>query len=383
VKSKAPKQKPKQKQKRIRYAVVGAGHIAQVAVLPAFAHARRNSELVAIVSNDPVKRAKLARRYGVDLTCGYEAFEDALGGGEIDAVFICLPNHLHHECTIRAARIGVHVLCEKPMAVTSADCEDMIRACEGQGVKLMVAYRLHFEKGNLRAIETVESGKIGEPRFFQSMLTIPVARKQNIRLNARDVGGGPLYDLGLYCLNASRYLFRAEPQEVFAFAASRDERRYRDVEEMASVLLRFPGERLASFTCSVGAADTSELRIVGTEGDLRLDPAFDYAGEITHHLTVGERTKTRSFAKRDQFAAEIVYFSDCILGDETPEPSGREGLADLRVIEAIYESIRTRKPVRLAPFDREDRPDLGQEIARPPVPRKPRTVRTESPTGGS
>src|SRR5688500_15706034 len=139
----------------VRYAVVGLGHIAQVAVLPAFAHAR-NSTLAALVSDDARKRQELARRYRVESTYGYDQFEECLE--QVDAVYIALPNSMHAEYTIRAAQAGVHVLCEKPMAVTVEECQRMIAACRKAGVKLMIAYRLHFETLNLAAMEVARRG---------------------------------------------------------------------------------------------------------------------------------------------------------------------------------------------------------------------------------
>src|SRR5688500_591445 len=152
---------PKSGNGPVRYAVVGLGHIAQVAMLPAFAHARRNSKLVALVSDDARKRRELARRYRVAATYSYDEFEECLE--QVDAVYIALPNSMHAEYTIRAARAGVHVLCEKPMAVTARECERMIAAARDHRVKLMIAYRLHFEEINLGAIELVRRGRSGEP----------------------------------------------------------------------------------------------------------------------------------------------------------------------------------------------------------------------------
>ena len=192
------------KARKVRYAVVGLGHIAQVAVLPAFSHAE-NSELAALVSNDREKLAKLGRKYRVRDRFSYSQFDDCLRSGLVDAVYIALPNHLHREYSERAARAGVHVLCEKPMAVTEEDCRSMIGATEENGVKLMVAYRLHFEQANLRAIELVQSGKLGDPRLFDSVFTMQV-KQGDIRLNPRELGGGTLYDIGIYCINAVRNL---------------------------------------------------------------------------------------------------------------------------------------------------------------------------------
>src|SRR3954453_20917491 len=155
----------------IRYAVIGCGHIAQVAVLPAFGNARRNSKLVAIVSGDPVKREELAKKYEVPRALDYAGYDELVKSGEIDAVYIALPNSMHAEYAERAARAGVHVLCEKPMAVTEAQWELMGRRGPEHQVKVMVAYRLVFEPATPGAIETARSGRIGEPRLFTSTFT--------------------------------------------------------------------------------------------------------------------------------------------------------------------------------------------------------------------
>jgi predicted dehydrogenase len=201
----------------VRYAVVGLGHIAQVAVIPAFAHARKNSELVAIVSGDPTKRRELARRYRIDHAFTYEEFDQCLG--MVDAVYIALPNSMHAEYTIRSARAGVHVLCEKPMAVTVEECHRMTAACRRAKVKLMIAYRLHFEEINLAAIDLARSGRLGKLKFFNSSFSMTVKRG-DIRTK-RAYGGGSLYDIGVYCINAARYLFRAEPTQVSAVSINR------------------------------------------------------------------------------------------------------------------------------------------------------------------
>jgi len=262
--------------KQVRYAVVGLGHIAQVAVLPAFAHAE-NSELAALVSDDGEKLEKLGRRYKVKSRFSYDRFDECLQSGDIDAVYVSLPNHLHRSYSERAARAGVHILCEKPMAVTEDDCRSMIRVAEENGVKLMVAYRLHFEEANLRVIDLVQSGKLGDARLFDSVFTMQV-KEGDIRLSPRELGGGTLYDIGIYCINAVRNIYGAEPMEVMAFSSNNGDPRFGQCEEMTSAILRFPGrERLASFTCSFGAADVGSYRVVGTQGDVVMDPAYEYA----------------------------------------------------------------------------------------------------------
>jgi len=363
----------------VGYAVVGLGYIAQAAVLPAFAHAKKNSRLVALVSGDPRKQQTLARRYGVEHVFGYEHYADCLALPDVDAVYIALPNHMHRDYAVAAARAGKHVLCEKPLAVTPAECEEMIEAAADAGVRLMTAYRLHFERANLKAVEIVRSGKLGEPRIFQSLFTMPV-EEGNVRLSPTDRGGGPIYDIGIYCINAARYLFRAEPSEVLAMSASIGGKRFSRTPEMMSGILRFPVERLATFTCSFGAADANWYQVVGTRGDLRLEPAYEYAEPLVHRLTINGRTRETRFAKRDQFAPELLYFSDCILSGREPEPSGREGLADLRIIRALLESAWTGRVVKLDEFERHRRPTMALETKRPPVPR-PKLVHAASPSG--
>jgi glucose-fructose oxidoreductase len=362
--------------KQLRYAVVGLGHIAQVAVLPAFGNARRNSRLAALVSGDPVKLEELGAKYHVDRRYSYEQYDEILKNGEVDAVYIATPNSMHAEYAIRAAQAGVHVLVEKPMAVTEEQCERMAEAARAARVKLMVAYRLHFERANLEAIEVARSGRIGEPRIFTSTFTMHVV-PGNIRVQ-HALGGGTLYDIGIYCINAARGLFGDEPVEARAMAAGS----LGEGEETFSAVLRFPGERCAAFTCSFGAADVSEYRITGTKGDLALEPAYEYAMALQHRLTINGERKERRFAKRDQFAPELLYFSDCVLKNHAPEPGPEEGLADVRVIRALYRSAQSGQPVELGPYERRERPGLEQEIRRPPID-KPHTVHTQAPSGGS
>jgi predicted dehydrogenase len=366
------------KNRRVRYAVVGLGHIVQVAVLPAFRNAP-NSELTALVSAEAKKLKQLSKQYRVDQTYDYSQYDQCLRDGT-DAVYIGLPNHMHREYAVRALNAGVHVLCEKPMAVTSDECREMIDAARSNRRRLMIAYRLHFEACNLEAVRLAQSGRLGDLRFFSSDFAQQVVAG-NVRL-AQPVkaGGGPVYDMGIYCINAARYLFGAEPTEVLAASANNGEARFKKAGEMVSATLRFPGERLATFTASFGAADVRRYSLIGTKGSLTADPAYEYAEPLSMRIQLGEKSETRKFPKRDQFAAEISYFSDCILKNKQPEPSGEEGLADVRIIEAIYESAASGKAVRLAPLSKKQRPTPSQEIQRP-AHEKPRTVDVESPSG--
>ncbi|HEX6791747.1 MAG TPA: Gfo/Idh/MocA family oxidoreductase [Candidatus Krumholzibacteria bacterium] len=363
---------------RIRYAVVGLGYIAQIAVLPAFAHARRNSELRALVSGDRVKRDRLGRQYRVPSTYDYAEFDRCLASGDIDAVYIALPNDMHRAYAEAAARAGVHVLCEKPLAVTASDCRAMIDTAKEHRVKLMTAYRLHFDPANLGAIDIVQSGKLGKVRLFNSVFGMQV-KAGNIRLKD-ERGGGPLYDIGIYCINASRYLFRDEPVECYAVAANNGDARFNEVEESVTAVLRFPGERVATFTCSFGSADVSAYEVVGTAGVLRVDPAYDFADALTHRLKVNGREREKTFPQHDQFAPLLLHFSDCVIRNREPEPSGLEGLRDVRIIEALHESIAKGSPVKIDALPAADRrPDRKQEI-RVKAVQRPKLVRAVTPT---
>jgi len=370
-------QKPSANSK-IRYAVAGLGWIAQESVLPGFKNASKNSELVALITDDPEKARKLGKEYKVAQTVSYDGYDELLKSGSIDAVYIALPNNLHADFTIRAACAGVHVLCEKPMARSVEECQRMTQACEKHGVKLMIAYRLHFEPGSLKANEIVNGGGLGKPRFFSSVFGQQVP-EGNIRLQ-KSLDGGPLMDVGIYCINAARSLFRAEPEEVVAFGATiKGDTRFTEIQEMASAVLRFPDERLASFTSSLGSAAIDTYTIVGTEGDLRVKPGYGYHDEKELISTIHGKERKEAVMRGDQFGAELLYFSQCILDDTVPEPGGLEGTADIRVIEAILQSIMSGRAVRLPPAELTRHPSKDQKIELPPV-KHPKIVNAESPS---
>lgn len=348
--------------------MVGLGHLVQKAVLPAFKNAH-NCELAAIVSGDKTKLKQLAKLYGVERAYTYNEYHQCLGSGAIDAVFIGLPNHLHCEYSVRAANAGVHVLCEKPMAIDEGECRRMIAACKKSRTKLMIAYRLHFEEGTLDAIELAASGKLGELRYFTAAFSQQV-KAGNVRVTEPvDRGGGSMYDMGVYCINAARYLFRDEPVEVTGAMANGGDPRFRETsEEMTTAILRFPGDRIATVTSSFGAAPFSEYALVGTQGSLRLSPAYEYADPLCAEIRIANRDPVhRRYPLVDQFGAELTYFSDCILKNREPEPDGYEGLADVRIVRAIVESARSGQPVKLGHFQKDARPSRKQLIRKPAI----------------
>lgn len=369
--------KPKEK---IRYAVVGLGYIAQVAVLPAFKNARRNTKLVALVSGDKEKLKRLGEKYNVDKRYLYSEFEACLKRGEVDAVYITTPNFYHRNIMETAAKYGVHVLCEKPMAVTAEDCHSMINQAERNNIQLMIAYRLHFEAANLEAIKIAQSKNIGDLRVFNSVFTMQVKDQGNIRLEEADKGGGPLYDIGIYCINAARYLFRAEPTEVFAMVSNSKESRFRKIDETVSCTMKFPEGKIASFTISFGAFSAADYDLIGTKGRIRLEKGYEYSTTMNLKTYVDKKILTKKYPKRDQFAPELIYFSDCIQKKKKPEPSGEEGLADLKIIEALLLSIDLGAPITLDEINKRNRPSEAQKITRPSF-FKPKLFNVIGPSG--
>ncbi len=366
---------PKKKANVVRYAVVGLGNFAQTAVLPAFTNASDKAELAALVTGDTEKASKLGRKYKVP-AYHYDEYESILSSESIDAVYIAVPNSEHRKFTETAAKAGVHVLCEKPLAYTVKDAQAMIDACRAGKVRLMTAYRLHFEEGNLDAIEVAHSGKIGEARLFTSVHTMQVD-PENIRTDL-SLGGGPLEDIGIYCLNAARYIFKAEPEEVTAFAVKSKDRRFKEIPEAVSATLRFPGDRLATFLCGFGASKLSEYCVIGTEGVLKMTPAFTWQGDIEQKLIRNDKEKAKTFKHRDQIAAELIYFADCIRKGEEPEPSGREGMIDVQIMEALRDSYTKHRTIRIKPLPKGRRPTSSQSIKRKPA-KKPRAVKAPAP----
>lgn len=343
---------------KIRYAVVGGGWISQAAFMPGVAHTG-NSELVALVTGDPEKARELGRRYGLKQTCGYDGFDDLLKSGEIDAVYLALPNDQHRDFALRTLDAGIHLLLEKPMATRVEDCEAMEAAARRSGAKLMIAYRLHFEPGSLAAIETVRSGRLGHVFLFSSVFSQHVARSNH----RADHGywAGPVTDMGPYPINAARNLFGAEPIEVSATGVRNPELGF-DFDDTVSVTMRFPGERLAQFVVSYAGDPAGQYHVVGTKGVLEVSGyGFGPGVSINHKLLIGGKSETRSFPETDQFGGETRYFSDCILNGRDPEPGGEEGRADVRILVAIEAALRTGQPQKLEPFTRARRPDPAQK----------------------
>lgn len=318
--------------KKIRYAVVGAGWISQEAFMPAVSQTD-NSVITAIITGNQEVARKLAAFYGIEHVFNYDEYDLALRSGVFDAVYIGLPNSMHADYTIRAAKAGIHALVEKPLATSEAECEAMIAAARHNETLLMTAYRLHCEPGTIEAVRLVREGAIGIPRYFQAAFSAQ-AGSDNHRLKASH-WGGPLQDIGVYCLNAARHCLGAEPFEAMAMKGHGQDQRFVEVEETISVMLRFPGDAIASFTVGFNTEVIDTYRVVGTEGILEMRPGFRFETSTRLSLTHNGQTTVREFPNIDHFGAQTAYFSDCIVSNKQPEPDGEEGLADVRALLAI------------------------------------------------
>ena len=348
--------------KKVRYAVVGVGWISQAAMLPGVEHTG-NSEVVALVTSHEQKAEKVSEKYGIKKIVTYEEYGDLLRSGDIDAAYLATPNFDHVELAVQTLDAGIHLLLEKPMAVSVAECERMIAASERSGAKLMVAYRLHFEPGTLKAIERIRNGEIGTVRFFNSSFSQQVSG-QNHRAK-HGFWAGPVSDMGPYPLNMVRNVFGAEPIEVAALGVNTDPERFADESgkpfaDTVTVSLKFPDERVASFSLSYSGGDVDEYRVVGSKGDLYSNPAYQVATSMEHELTVDKKKSSESFKTTDHFGGEMKYFSECILNDKQPEPDGEEGMLDVRVLEAIERALTTGQTQQLPRYTRKRRPDPKQ-----------------------
>lgn len=305
-----------------------------------------NSRMQAIVSGSADAAQRLADFHGVPEVLPYAEYDALIASDRIDAVYIALPNSMHADYTIRALRAGKHVMVEKPLATTMAESEAMVAAARESGRFLMTAYRLHNEPGTHAMIGAVRQGAIGDPVYFAATFGFQT-QLGNHRLKAGHWGGA-LPDVGVYCLNAARHVFAAEPLAVQAMSSRpAADPRFAEIDASLAVTLRFSGDRLAQFFCSFGSADTETIRIVGSKAELILDPAFKFDSVLQMTIRTPGNEQRQTFRQVDHFAGQIAYFSDCIAQGIAPEADGEEGLADMRALLAIDQAARTGETVHL------------------------------------
>ena len=334
--------------KKLGWAVVGLGSLSINQILPAFAKCEK-SKVVALVSGHPDKAKKLALRYGVDPKniYNYQNYDTIRDNPEVDVIYIVLPNGMHAEYTVRGHQAGKHVLTEKPMANNPAECQQMIDAARKADRKLMIAYRCRYEPYNQEAIRIARSGEMGPTQMILADTGFKISDPSVWRLHKQLAGGGSMMDIGIYALNASRYLTGEEPTELHAMIYSTPgDPRFQEVEEHVTFQLRFPSGTLANCSSSYGYFHQSHFRVMGTEARLVMDPATWYSG-LHMYKEQGNTIETMDLPVVDHFAAEMDHMSDCVMQNKQPLTPGEEGLRDITIIQAIYRAAESREAVKL------------------------------------
>ncbi|HTV06929.1 MAG TPA: Gfo/Idh/MocA family oxidoreductase [Acidobacteriaceae bacterium] len=328
-------------EKKIGWCIVALGRISMQHFMPGMLQSEKG-RIVALVSGHRPKAEQQAAIYGVPDSAiyNYENYDTIADNKDIDAVYIALPNGMHAEYTIRAAKAGKHVLCEKPMATSVADSEAMINACRSAGKKLMIAYRCQYEPVNLKAISLIRSGAIGNVQAIESANGFNI-RPGEWRLTRKLGGGGPLMDVGIYSLNASRYLTGEEPEDIRANASVVDhDGRFTEVEENVGWTMKFPSGIVASCTTTYGGDMNGFYRVHGSKGMIELSPAFGYEGiymraQIWGQPPIDMPTPQHGY---EQFTVEADYFAHCIRNNKEPKSDGEEGLRDMKYMQEIYKA---------------------------------------------
>lgn len=328
--------------KRIGYCIVGLGRISVDHFMPGV-KASSHSRVTAVVSGHPDKAKRIAAQYGLPDSAiySYETYDRIRDNPEIDAVYIGLPNSMHAEYTIRAAEAAKHVLCEKPMSTSVADAKAMIAAAAKANKKLMIAYRDQLEPINLRAIQLIRDGSLGKVQAIESANGFNIARGE-WRLNKKLAGGGPLLDVGVYSLNATRYLTGEEPEAISAYSSVIDhDGRFDEVEENVSWTMKFPSGILASCTSTYGGDMDGYFKVHGSGGWMQVNSAFGYEGQhLTAHIYKGDQHLDEPAKEKDpsHFIRMADHFSNCIIEGTTPKSPGEEGLRDMELMAQIYKS---------------------------------------------
>ncbi len=333
---------------KLGFAVVGIGSLAMNQILPAFAKAK-HCRVVALVSGHPEKAKQQAAKYGIDgkNIYNYENFDSIKENPEIDVVYIVLPNGMHAEYTIRAAKAGKHVLCEKPMANTVEECQAMIDACAGAKRKLQIAYRMRYEPMTLKAISLAQAPEsFGTIKQITAQCGFTIGDPTQWRCNKKLAGGGSLRDIGIYALSAVRYLSGQEPTEVVAVSyTTPNDPRFKEVEETISFEMRFESGLVASVLSTYGFG-CNRFNVYGTRGQLESTPFQAYTGNHLYQVRGREREEV-AYTAVDHFATEMDAFCQCIVKDKAVLASGEEGLRDMKIMMAAYASAESGKAVKV------------------------------------
>ena len=328
--------------KKLGWAVVGLGRLALGQVLPAFAKCEL-SQCVAFVTGHAERNKPNIEKYNIDPknVYDYKNYDTIKDNKDIDVVYNILPDSMHAEYTIRALEAGKHVLCEKPMCRSVKEAEDMIAAAKKNNRLLMIAYRVHYEPYNQRAIQMARKKEFGELRIFAAD-NYQNTQAPNIRLS-KETGTGPLGDVGVYCINASRFITGEEPVEVTGQAHQpTDEPRFKDWPASYVFTLKFPSGVLAHCSCGFNGNGSKRYRVMCNDGWFGLEPAYGYGG-LKIQTSKQDMKEIADLPQVNHFAAEMDHFSACVRDNKQPDTPGEEGLKDMKVLEAIWRAVASGK----------------------------------------
>ncbi|MGC1275486.1 MAG: Gfo/Idh/MocA family oxidoreductase [Planctomycetaceae bacterium] len=336
----------------IGYALVGLGRLSTNQLAPGL-QKTKHAKLVAVVTGTPAKEKVWADKYGIPAShiYNYETFDKIAENDDVDVIYIVLPNGMHHDYVLRAAKAGKHVLCEKPMANSSQECREMIAACQQAGRKLAIGYRCQFEPHHLECMRIASKGVLGKVRQVDAGFTMRIEDfakddPKHWRLEKKLAGGGALMDIGIYALNACRYLIGEEPISITAQEVKTNPEKFAEVDETVVWSMTFPGGATATCSTSYDYNGVNKFVVYAERGQFGTEPAYSYGGNAA--FANGNLIEKPQI---DQFAAEMDDFALCIKEDRQTRVPGEEGLKDLLAVEAIYESVRTGKAVRPASID--------------------------------
>lgn len=333
-----------QEKKKLGYALVGLGGLSTNQIAPGL-EKTEHSRLAGIVSGTPSKIEKWKAKYNLPArNCyNYENYDQIATNPDIDVVYVVLPNGMHPEYTIRGAKAGKHVLCEKPMANSASDCQAMINACKDAGKKLAIGYRCQFEPNNVECMRLAREKVFGDLKMIDAGFGFRIGNPDQWRLKADLAGGGALMDVGIYALQACRFLAGEEPVEISAQETKTDPVKFAEVDESIVWTMKFPSGVLAYCSTTYNFSGINRFSAHCDKGWFSLDPAYSYGG-IKGRTSKGDVIEKPVI---DQFANEMDNFSKCILEGRESQVSGEEGMRDLKVIEAIYRSIRSGHTVKV------------------------------------
>ncbi|MEO8616517.1 MAG: Gfo/Idh/MocA family oxidoreductase [Luteolibacter sp.] len=339
-------EEPPQPGKKLGWALVGLGSLSTRQIAPALLKSN-HSQLAAVVTGTPEKGVKWREKYGLaeDKVYSYETFDKIIDDPSIDVVYIVLPNSMHHEFTIRAAKAGKHVFCEKPMANSAKECREMIAACEAAKRQLGIGYRCQFEPHHREAMRFAREQVFGPLQHVDAGFGFAIDDPTQWRLRKKLAGGGALMDVGIYALQACRYLAGDEPVEVAALETKTDPVKFAEVDETINWMMKFPSGMTANCLTTYHFSGREDFTAYGTKGRFGMKPCFGYSN---HTGWTSDPKITLAFPQTDHFVNEMDAFSLAIIEGKPFEPSGKEGLRDLLVIEAIYRSIASGKKEAVA-----------------------------------